>query len=88
MSTEEEKASLALEMMRAGWKNRRKMAWTSFWYALAYPVFVAVCWKVAPDLAEMIINIATPVYAFLGAVMVAYFGLATWDSIETTRKQP
>ena len=30
MTTQEEKANLAFQMMKAGWKNRRKMAWIAF----------------------------------------------------------
>jgi hypothetical protein len=82
MTTEEE-TSLGLRMMESAWKNRRNMAWKSFYYALGYPVFVAACYFVAPDLADKIIAIATPVYAFLGAVMVAYFGLSTWDDVKS-----
>lgn len=86
MTIDQEKASLALEMMRAGWKNRRRMAWISFYYALGFPAIIALSWLFSPDLADKVLAIATPIYSFMGVVMVAYFGLATWDSIETKRK--
>lgn len=86
MTIEQDKANLAIEMMRAGWKNRRKMAWISFIYAIGFPAIIAVSWLISPDLSDKIIAIAVPIYTLIGVVMAAYFGLATWDSIETKKK--
>lgn len=57
------------------WKNRRKMAWLSMLGGLLFPLLV-----LATDSATLG-QIALPFYGFVGAVVAAYIGFATYDDI-------
>lgn len=52
------------------WKNRRRMAWLAFVYALAFPIFVVI----AEITNEMVGIIFPPLYFFLGGVLTVYIG--------------
>ncbi len=55
------------------WKNRRRMAWLSLLAGLAFPLLLLYT-----DSAQLG-AIAAPFYTFVGAVVAAYIGFATWD---------
>jgi len=55
------------------WKNRRKMAWISMIAGLLFPLLL-----LATDSPQLGL-IAGPFYIFIGAVVGAYIGFATWD---------
>jgi hypothetical protein len=55
------------------WKNRRRMAWLSMLAGLAFPLLLLYT-----DSAQLG-AVAGPFYAFVGSVVVAYNGFATWD---------
>lgn len=55
------------------WKNRRKMAWISMLAGIGFPLLLLV--TESPQLGA----IAGPFYIFVGAVVGAYIGFATWD---------
>lgn len=55
------------------WKNRRKMAWLSMIAGLLFPLLILGTDD--PNLGM----IAAPFYMFVGAVVGAYIGFATWD---------
>jgi hypothetical protein len=57
------------------WKNRRKMAWLSMLGGLAFPLLI-----LATESATLG-QIALPFYGFVGAVVAAYIGFATYDDI-------
>jgi hypothetical protein len=55
------------------WKNRRLMAWLSMIAGLLFPLLILGTDD--PNLG----SIAAPFYMFVGAVVGAYIGFATWD---------
>jgi hypothetical protein len=55
------------------WKNRRKMAWLSMLAGLLFPLLILA--SESPTLGQ----IALPFYGFIGAVVAAYIGFATYD---------
>jgi hypothetical protein len=55
------------------WKNRRKMSWLSLMAGLLFPLLILA--SESPTLGQ----IALPFYGFVGAVVTAYMGFATWD---------
>jgi hypothetical protein len=55
------------------WKNRRKMAWLSMIAGLLFPLLILA--TESPTLGQ----IALPFYGFIGAVVAAYIGFATYD---------
>jgi hypothetical protein len=55
------------------WKNRRRMAWLSMIAGLLFPMLILGTDD--PNLG----TIAMPFYMFVGAVVGAYIGFATWD---------
>ena len=55
------------------WKNRRRMAWLALLAGLAFPGLLLYT-----DSAQLG-AIAAPFYTFVGAVVAAYIGFATWD---------
>ena len=55
------------------WKNRRRMAWLSMLAGLLFPLLILG--TESPTLGA----IAAPFYMFVGAVVGAYIGFATWD---------
>jgi len=57
------------------WKNRRKMAWISMLAGIGFPLLLLV--TESPQLGL----IAGPFYIFIGAVVGAYIGCATWDDL-------
>ena len=57
------------------WKNRRKMAWLSMLGGLLFPLLI-----LATESATLG-QIALPFYGFVGAVVAAYIGFATYDDI-------
>lgn len=57
------------------WKNRRKMAWLSMLGGLFFPLLI-----LATESATLG-QIALPFYGFVGAVVAAYIGFATYDDI-------
>lgn len=57
------------------WKNRRKMAWLSMFGGLFFPLLI-----LATESATLG-QIALPFYGFVGAVVAAYIGFATYDDI-------
>jgi len=57
------------------WRNRRKMAWLSMLGGLAFPLLI-----LATESATLG-QIALPFYGFVGAVVAAYIGFATYDDI-------
>ena len=60
------------------WRNRRKMAWLSMIAGLLFPLLILA--SESPTLGQ----IALPFYGFIGAVVAAYIGFATYD--DTHRK--
>jgi hypothetical protein len=59
------------------WKNRRKMAWLSMIAGLFFPLLILA--TESPTLGQ----IALPFYGFIGAVVAAYIGFATYDDTHT-----
>lgn len=57
------------------WRNRRKMAWLSMLGGLFFPLLI-----LATESATLG-QIALPFYGFVGAVVAAYIGFATYDDI-------
>jgi len=55
------------------WKNRRRMAWLALLAGLAYPLLLLY------TQSDQLGVVAAPFYTFVGAVVVAYVGFATWD---------
>jgi hypothetical protein len=55
------------------WKNRRKMAWLSMLAGLLFPLLILS--TESPTLGQ----IAAPFYVFVGSVVAAYIGFATYD---------
>jgi len=55
------------------WKNRRRMAWLAMAGGLAFPLLVLF------TASEQVSGIAAAFYTFVGAVVGAYVGFATWD---------
>lgn len=55
------------------WKNRRKMAWLSMIAGLLFPLLILG--TESPTLGD----IAAPFYVFVGTVVAAYIGFATYD---------
>lgn len=55
------------------WKNRRKMAWLSMFAGIGY-AFAA---RLMPE--YVVVNLTGPFYLFLGSILAAYFGFATFD---------
>jgi len=55
------------------WRNRRKMAWLSMLAGLFFPLLILA--TESPTLGQ----IALPFYGFVGAVVAAYIGFATYD---------
>lgn len=62
------------------WRNRRRMAWLSMVAGLAYPLMFYV--SDSPHLSE----IALPFYLFVGAVVGAYVGFSTAETMTLHRK--
>jgi len=60
------------------WRWRRRIALVSLGAALLYPVLAAF----GP---AAIVEIAWPLYAFLGANVGAYIGTAAWEEIKIPR---
>jgi len=58
---------------RDRWKNRRRMAWVCTFAGVLYPLLVL--WSKSTELGE----IAMPFYLFVGSVVGAYIGFATYD---------
>lgn len=57
------------------WKNRRAMAWISMAAGLAFPLLLLV------TESDQLGAIAAPFYVFVGAVVGAYIGFATYDDV-------
>jgi len=57
------------------WRNRRKMAWLSMLGGLAFPLLILTTESATLG------QIALPFYGFVGAVVAAYIGFATYDDI-------
>lgn len=55
------------------WKNRRRMAWVSMIAGIGFPLLLLA--TDSPQLGA----IAGPFYIFIGAVIGAYIGFASWD---------
>jgi hypothetical protein len=55
------------------WKHRRRMAYASMVAGLAFPMLLLV------TESDQLGAIAGPFYVFVGAVVGAYLGFATWD---------
>ena len=55
------------------WKNRRRMAWMCAIAGIAFPLLVLV--TKSTELGE----ISMPFYLFVGSVVGAYIGFATYD---------
>ena len=54
------------------WRNRRKMAWLSMLGGLLFPLLI-----LATE-SDTLGQIALPFYGFVGAVVAAYIGFATY----------
>ena len=57
------------------WKNRRRMAWLSLIAGLGFPLLILFT-----ESAQLGI-VAGAFYAFVGTVVAAYIGFATWDDV-------
>ena len=62
------------------WKNRRRMAWLALIAGLVFPLLL-----LATDSAQLG-AVAGAFYVFVGAVVSAYVGFATWDDISHDQK--
>ncbi len=60
--------------MRDRWKHRRRMAYMSMMAGLMYPLLL-LFYTESPQLGA----VAMPFYMFVGAVVGAYVGFATFD---------
>ena len=59
----------------ARWKNRRRMAWICLLTGCAYPALVL--FTKSNELSQ----IAWPYFTFVGSVVGAYIGFATYDDV-------
>lgn len=59
------------------WKNRRAMAWVSMLAGLAFPLLLLV------TESDQLGAIAAAFYVFVGAVVGAYIGFATYDDVHS-----
>jgi uncharacterized membrane protein YiaA len=57
------------------WKNRRKMAWAALVAGLLFPLLLL--WSESDQLGA----VAGAFYVFVGAVVSAYFGFATYEDV-------
>lgn len=57
------------------WHHRRRMAYAALVCGLAYPLLILA--TDSPQLGQ----IAPAYYGFVGAIMAAYIGFATWDDV-------
>jgi hypothetical protein len=55
------------------WKNRRRMAWLAMIGGLSFPLLVLF------TSSEQVSALAGAFYTFVGMVVGAYVGFATWD---------
>jgi len=79
---ETKEPSLQSTILKDGWKNRRKIAWISFLYCLLYPfVVMTVHRSVGAEVAETMLEFATPMYSLAGANLVAYFAFSSWENV-------
>lgn len=58
------------------WKHRRRMAYASLAGGLAFPLLI-----LGTD-SQNLVGMAGAFYAFVGAVVGAYVGFATWDDVK------
>ena len=63
------------------WKNRRRMAWLALLAGLAFPLLLLYT-----DSAQLG-AVAGAFYAFVGAVVVAYNGFATYDDVSAAKSK-
>lgn len=66
-------------MDRERWKNRRRMAWAALIAGLAFPLLLIF------SASEQLGVVAGAFYAFVGAVVAAYIGFATYDDVQSDR---
>lgn len=59
------------------WKNRRKMAWIALISGVSFPLTVVAAMFIG-DVSPLV-SIAAPYLFFIGSVVGAYIGCATWD---------
>ena len=57
------------------WKNRRRMAWLSLIAGLGFPLLILFTESTQLGI------VAGAFYAFVGTVVAAYIGFATWDDV-------
>lgn len=63
------------------WRNRRRMAWLALLAGLLFPLLLL--WSESDQLGA----VAGAFYVFVGAVVSAYIGFATWDD-KNHREEP
>ena len=61
------------------WKNRRRMAWLAMIGGLAFPLLVLF------TSSDQVSALAAAFYTFVGMVVGAYVGFATWDDVSHSK---
>jgi len=67
------------QITRSRWKTRRKMAWISFWVAVAYPAAAFIAELIHKGSAKTFIDLAPSYYAFATLVVTAYIGFSAME---------
>lgn len=65
---------------RKRWVTRRKMTWIIFWTMIGS--FVYGLYKIPAENLEQYASLYTTFFTFGSAVIVAYFGFATYDDVK------
>lgn len=61
------------------WKNRRRMAWASLIAGLTFPILLLY------TESDQLGAVAGAFYVFVGAVVSAYIGFATYDDVNLSK---
>lgn len=70
------------KVLEDGWRNRRKIAWISFIYCLAFPIFIIIGWLIDAGISSLLVGLATAVYTLCGANLTWYFAFSSWEKVK------
>lgn len=74
--------NLTLQVAKDGWENRRAIAWISFMVGTLYPFITFAAWIYDKEAAQVLIDLAVPLYSLIGINMTAYYTMSSWENVK------
>lgn len=86
VSPERESQNLQEEVLRNRFKNRRQMAWISFWMLVVIMIVFILTALFKPEAAKVLISMVgllTTLLTFFTGIVIAYFTTSVIEHIKT-----